>query len=109
MVLLKKRDQLMNHLEKQANSGQLFMMNYSPCSIGTERSWNAKLGVNQDAISHSLCSALPLTLLWEKQYVYITQKEQSLSTMPECLGLADNIRPLRNNHQTNSGQKTVIF
>lgn len=53
----------MNHLEKQANIGQLFMMNYSPCSIGTERSWNAKLGVNQDAVSHSLCLALPLTLL----------------------------------------------
>lgn len=34
-----------------------------------------------------------------------TQKDQSLSTMTECLGLADNIPPLRNNHQTNSSQK----
>lgn len=59
----KKENPLTNHLEKQANSGQLFTMNYSPCSIGTKRSWNAKLGVNQDAISHSFCLALPLTLL----------------------------------------------
>lgn len=59
----KKEDPLTNHLEKQANSGQLFTMNYSPCSIGTKRSWNAKLGVNQDAISRSFCLALPLTLL----------------------------------------------
>lgn len=32
----KKEDPLTNHLEKQANSGQLFTMNYSPCSIGTK-------------------------------------------------------------------------
>lgn len=73
MVLL-KHDQLMDHLEKQANSGQLFAMNYSPCSIGTQRSQNAKLGVNQDAISHSSCLALPLTLLLEKLCMDTTQK-----------------------------------
>lgn len=65
MVLL-KQDQLWDHLEKQANSGQLFTMNYSPCSIGTQRSQNAKIGINQDAISHSSCLALPLTLSLEK-------------------------------------------
>lgn len=50
MVLL-KHDRLVGHLEKQANSGQLFTMNYSPLSIGTQRFQNAKLGINQDAIS----------------------------------------------------------
>ena len=73
MVLL-EHDQLMDHLEKQANSGQLFAMNYSPCSTGTPRSQNAKLGVNKDAISHSSCLALPLTLLLEKLYMDTTQK-----------------------------------
>lgn len=73
-TVLLKDNQLMDHLEKQANSGQLFTMNYSPCSIGTQRSQNTKLGVNQDAISHSSCLALPLTLLLEKLYMDTTQK-----------------------------------
>lgn len=68
MVLL-KHDLLMGHLEKQANTGQLFAMNYSPRSIRTQRSQNAKLGINQDAIPLSSCLALPLTLLLEKMYM----------------------------------------
>lgn len=81
----------MDHLEKQASSSQLFAMNYSPCSTGTQRSQNAKLGVNQDAISHFSCLALLLTLLLEKLYIDTSQKQQSLSSMPECSGLASNL------------------
>lgn len=81
----------MDHLEKQASSSQLFAMNYSPYSTGTQQSQNAKLGVNQDAISHFSGLALPLTLLLEKLYMDTTQKQQSLSSMPKCLGLPSNI------------------
>jgi len=85
-MVLFKHHQLMDHLGKQANSGQFFTMNYSPCSIGTQRSQNAKLGVNQDAISHSSCLALPLTLLSEKLYMDDAEIAKLKSSMPKCLG-----------------------